>query len=433
VSTTDTTSGLAAELAAPPVEGSVRDRLAEAIYSAEWGARGEREHPWSEIRGIDRDEYLAQADAAYAVVWSELERLTAEIERLRSEYAQAVEDWGRNDEQVLADSQRLAEEVARLRAQLADATRTVDAERVALWLFRAKTARLKPEDAAYARRVWDDIIDQVDQDAWLRYAEAMLADLGLSASAPETAPDTPPRHVVTVTRKLTCWVAQCDTCPQSWSGTQAEAEVWKDQHEADTLVPQLQRPQVCTATHPEFGRCFIDADDHTAPGGQDYHESEEGSWPFEGRPSDSERLAPRSEVDYSIRIKTECCATEGMTGIDCRLPKGHADWHSGRYDCRTDGTESVGYPVCIQWPRNEWDRCEPEQDAAQAARSEATPKGALSAPTILCGHIHDGAECPDPRVPGANGCWAHYGPGTEDWLDEHGTDAPAADAADGSS
>jgi hypothetical protein len=221
--------------------------------------------------------------------------------------------------------------------------------------------------------------------------------------------------------------------PESWSGTQAETEGWKDQHEADTLVPQLQRPQVCTATHPEFGRCFIDADDHTAPGGQDYHESEEGSWPFEGRPSDSERLAPRSEVDYSIRIKTECCATEGMTGIDCRLPKGHADWHSGRYDCRTDGTESVGYPVCIQWPRNEWDRCEPEQDAAQAARSEATPKGALSAPTILCGHIHDGAECPDPRVPGANGCWAHYGPGTEDWLDEHGTDAPAADAADGSS
>jgi chorismate mutase len=247
VSTTDTTSGLAAELAAPPVEGSVRDRLAEAIYSAEWGARGEREHPWSEIRGIDRDEYLAQADAVYAVVWSELERLTAEIERLRSEYAQAVEDWSRNDEQVLADSQRLAEEVARLRAQLADATRTVDPERVALWLFRARTARLKPEDAAYARRVWDDIIDQVDQDAWLRYAEAMLADLGLSASAPETAPDTPQVHGMTQHSTHTwevdgVWHGLCVTfeCGERAKGCQAAVDYWADQHEADTLVPQLQ-------------------------------------------------------------------------------------------------------------------------------------------------------------------------------------------------
>jgi hypothetical protein len=234
VSTTDTTSGLAAELAAPPVEGSVRDRLAEAIYSAEWGARGEREHPWSEIRGIDRDEYLAQADAAYAVVWSELERLTAEIERLRSEYAQAVEDWGRN-------------EVARLRVQLADATCTVDPERVALWLFRARTARLKPEDAAYARRVWDDIIDQVDQDAWLRYAEAMLADLGLSASAPETAPDTPQVHGMTQHSTHTwevdgVWHGLCVTfeCGERAKGCQAAVDYWADQHEADTLVPQLQ-------------------------------------------------------------------------------------------------------------------------------------------------------------------------------------------------
>jgi predicted Zn-dependent protease len=81
---------------------------------------------------------LAEADAAYAVVWSELERqyaeqtgelraelerITAEVERLRSEYAQAVEDWGRNDALVLADSQRLAEEVARLRALLDDIER----------------------------------------------------------------------------------------------------------------------------------------------------------------------------------------------------------------------------------------------------------------------------------------------------------------------
>lgn len=36
---------------------------------------------------------------------------------------------------------------------------------------------------------------------------------------------------------------------------------------------------VCAAEHPEYGRCFIDAEHANEPGGQGYHENENGSWP----------------------------------------------------------------------------------------------------------------------------------------------------------
>jgi hypothetical protein len=58
-------------------------------------------------------------------------------------------------------------------------------ERAALWLFRAKTARLKAEDAERAQMTWDRILDQRDRDAWVHYAEAMLADLDASVAPPK--------------------------------------------------------------------------------------------------------------------------------------------------------------------------------------------------------------------------------------------------------
>jgi hypothetical protein len=42
------------------------------------------------------------------------------VEQLRSDYAQAVEDWGDNDAAVLAENARLADEVERLRGALAN-------------------------------------------------------------------------------------------------------------------------------------------------------------------------------------------------------------------------------------------------------------------------------------------------------------------------
>jgi hypothetical protein len=44
----------------------------------------------------------------------------AEIERLRTEHAQAVEDWGCNDEQLLAENQRLADQLTAAAALAAD-------------------------------------------------------------------------------------------------------------------------------------------------------------------------------------------------------------------------------------------------------------------------------------------------------------------------
>lgn len=49
-------------------------------------------------------------------------QLHEEIARLKREHEQAVEDWGRNDEQVLAENQRLADENVQLRAKLDGAT-----------------------------------------------------------------------------------------------------------------------------------------------------------------------------------------------------------------------------------------------------------------------------------------------------------------------
>ncbi len=66
----------------------------------------------------------------------------------------------------------------------------------------------------------------------------------------------------------------------------------------------------------------------------------------------------------------ECGALEGMTGIECNRYPGHQDWHSGKHTPRTDGAEPVGYPVRIQWPRQEWDRCAPASNTFREGDSE---------------------------------------------------------------
>jgi hypothetical protein len=53
---------------------------------------------------------------------------------------------------------------------------------------------------------------------------------------------------------------------------------------------------------------------------------------------------------------------------------------------------------------------EPDEPAGSAA-SEDTP--------TPCGQVHHGHVCTQPRVPGTNGCWGHYGPDTDpdtDWA-----------------
>lgn len=78
-----------AEPAPAPVVGDLRERLAEAIYNSEWTS-GPPEAPWSSIEGIDRNEYLAQADGALSVIGPELAAKDAEIEHVGENFARAA-------------------------------------------------------------------------------------------------------------------------------------------------------------------------------------------------------------------------------------------------------------------------------------------------------------------------------------------------------
>lgn len=51
-----------------------------------------------------------------------------------------------------------------------------------------------------------------------------------------------------------------------------------------------------------------------------------------------------------------CKATEGATGISCHLQAGHLGDHAGQHTPRTDGTDSVGYPLSVRWPYTDYDR-----------------------------------------------------------------------------
>jgi hypothetical protein len=68
-----------------------------------------------------------------------------------------------------------------------------------------------------------------------------------------------------------------------------------------------------------------------------------------------------------------CGASEGGMGVDCHLIPGHDGWHNASHIPRTDGTESIGYPFHIQWPRTEWDRCTAPAPSSGGAEDTHTP------------------------------------------------------------
>jgi hypothetical protein len=92
---------------------------------------------------------------------------------------------------------------------------------------------------------------------------------------------------------------------------------------------------------------------------------------------------PQAPAEPTETPDAPCGATEGGMGVDCHLPAGHPGWHSASHTPRTDGTESIGYPFHIQWPRFGWDRCASERAVEphsiptlaelRAARREQTP------------------------------------------------------------
>ncbi len=104
----------------------------DILTRAEKACEGVTEGPWEVDPGNDFSAYhdvggpgglwVAQTkhaahDAAFIAASRQLlPDLAAALAAERAEHAQAVEDWGANDEQMLAENDRLATEVERLRA-----------------------------------------------------------------------------------------------------------------------------------------------------------------------------------------------------------------------------------------------------------------------------------------------------------------------------
>jgi hypothetical protein len=94
---------------------------------------------------------------------------------------------------------------------------------------------------------------------------------------------------------------------------------------------------------------------------------------IEGHLAENPVPSPAASADTTPARDDECGALEGMTGIECDRYPGHQDWHSGKHTPRTDGTESVGYPVHIQWPRMDYDRCAPASSTFREGDREPQP------------------------------------------------------------
>lgn len=223
--------------------------------------------------------------------------------------------------EVAADVLRwYAEEVSRLREQLAaQPTLPQDAE---------------TQIARAIHGYWDLMHgasgEDYDETAAGQAHQVMkvLRSWGVSSSEVEAPQEMVQHKVLIYPGDPNLWTAYCQApkCGQ-WSGggTQQHAEDWKDQHEADTLRPVAD----------------------------------------EGRPSGSERLAPRP-VEARVKTATpeefdstykghggQCTSTNGTPEYRCEWMVGHEGDHR-RY---------VGPYRWELW-----------QDAAQAARSEATPR-----------------------------------------------------------
>jgi hypothetical protein len=133
----------------------------------------------------------------------------------------------------------------------------------------------------------------------------------------------------------------------------------------DEVVHEITLTTRGTYTTARCSNCGVIAGDHDLAWVQDK---------VDQHTADSLRPAPvrddPSLTALRAKLRDECSATEGATGVDCHLAPGHDDWHHGTHIPRTDGTESIGYPFNIHWPRNQYDG----PRVAPQASSTPTPK-----------------------------------------------------------
>jgi hypothetical protein len=169
-------------------------------------------------------------------------------------------------------------------------------------------------------------------------------------------------HLVTLSSDESGWQAFCSGCKARHRGTGSEVEDWADQHTAAATVVEVDADS-------ELGRRMARDGAHSGIDTPDCDCGHQGMgrvWHASGCDwvriwLDAEADTPDARRDepgltaLRAKLRDECSATEGATGVDCELAPGHDSWHGGSHTPRTDATKSVGYPFAIQWSRNEYD------------------------------------------------------------------------------
>lgn len=384
-------------------EESLRDRLAQ-IISFQWGF-DEKQF------GATNADRIAAA-VARVVVEPELERLTAEVERLRdeitivrgvlsdgqderipsnvstvqaarwllSEHEEQVkhnEELGEESRALCDERDQLQAEVSRLREQLAAQTEQVERTRRAerRSIASVLTGMLEELEAAYVGEFGEGPAPSRDR---LRAVQAFSVDLFATSSPVELdefKSASPIIHTVLLssdTGVMGEWQAFCSGCRQRSVGDLAHAEFWKDQHLADVLVPTLTNESFISSQDEDESLARQRAVLQGAP----MSVLHDPNWTPDGRPSGSTAAAPHSEptfsVDEMMASGWETAVAQGERDLLLKMAgellEQCTDWDDQYGVC----AESVPDPACRI--RAIVNRYAIQPDAAQAAGSEATPE-----------------------------------------------------------
>lgn len=378
----------------------------------------------------DVADYSGPANAVLAVVMPEVERLTAEVERLRSLYDLAERQYAAQNGELKTDRdrykaahestqralvrmevqrdearnerdewKRAAEaetqgrqvEVSRLREQLAAQPKPIATE----WGIRFAQGHVRSQSGEEPAREfvahWKrgaEVVSRPVMD-W-EAANRGAAEVVVSSSEVEAPQPQPVVHYVTYEHENGEWQATCSGCLDQATGSLANIHFWKDQHEADTLRPKVDfgcvrvdlvsqwkkgdkalykaRPDdegdECQLVAVAGDTAIVEADPFPFGNPQRWSADVSELHPLPAREPSCEEVVPEGPEDASL------CGQDVVPGSDrC------AD-HVGR---------PSGSGRLAPRPEGDFECC--HRSAAQAARSEATPK-VVACSACLTGDEH---------------------------------------------
>lgn len=325
---------------------------------------------------------------------------------------------------VRQERDRLREEVSRLREQLAaqqpvwaPADPTDESARLADALRFVGVVDPDDDCMSVFDTTGEGIKHWVPVDA---IALRMLEHMGGVSSSEVEAPQ-PVEHEIHMVTCADGHHLKC-ACGSWWCGEEQDSDFRAEQHIANNLRPQVKSSNHQANQHDED-------EPERVPTLEELRSQRRRYTRVEGRPSGSGAAAPHSVTPPAQQmLRDECRATEGATGIECSLSPGHHEWYSGRHTPRTDGTESLGYPLNVQWPRQEWDRCAPEAEVWR--RGDPEPSALVSAVRgFSTGNVYTR------RLEGFGGPWDYETETSDGWTwstweglldDERGAELPDA-------